>query len=1047
MFVSRRAVEFTTATRTLLPQQVIVAIRDYSSTGKVTRSSRGVKVMPRKMVKLSSPDSVLASTEDGVKVASIVGQNATAAEKTEKQAAAAEKRKRINKILKEAKELDESTLVDMRLGRPLEIDHGEVLEQGDEEIRELKVGPDEHKERIDKSMRRDFWASQMAMRESLKKDGGEFLVDEELYQDTLDSYKKLGSRLMDTRAKQRAIDATERAERDMERAEESRRLMSQRTDKWSKLPLPEEFGDVADEAEEDYEDDGLPDMTRIEVETTAPLSDELLAEYMARQKKALMEEAEENADDDFEKRRKLKRIEFMSNKLALQEKQRQERLKRIGVNEEEQIEIDPAVFKRYAAGEITEEEMRELSKRQVEEEQNEDDEVSLDEKYTFLKHWKIGSIEVPPVLKRKIAQALKGAPTAQLRKDSSELSDRLRDRTRSMIVDKVTPIKVTPEDKPVIVYGKGQALAYIAHRMPGVFACTKRVFEEIARRVPNFQPTTMLDYGSGPGTVIWSARETWSSLEQIKAIEPSAFMVDIAKKMLEGDTNSIRWNQVLIKPQSNIIPLSLQNELVVASYVLSELPDEASRRALVIDLWRHVKPSGMLVILEPGTPIGFGIVKDTRQLLLDLGSEQITEHRSTKAQVLAPCPHSDRCPMGHNSWCHFSQRVVRPVFQKLAKGPASTVPFEDEKYSYIVMTKMVQSTISNQLEKQTALYGDEVEPIKPWSRINEAPFKRGGHVTMDVCSPTGELRRVTIAKSSGKQFYKEARKSFWSDGIIIDDSKVTWIPSRNQLVETEVELAAAAEREKEKSTIVFRRKDAEKELKKVIEMVDTKPKTKKQLLEESTKAKDEEWMKDLAQTDRKMLQKLVREGKFSPTAKGLFGEEGEESAPTIRGHADYIDMTKNDKAMEFTDDGNKPVVKNNREFRDSSKSRASIKQRLIEDMEVMSRQNLQPDELEMLPQRPVTKRPPKKGTMDAFIEEELANDNNQDDDGDDGDEGARDLLNDEQFKQIMEKKRQQQLKATSMVESVQGMGINTKNNRDKKGPRMKPGLLKDSKDE
>ncbi|CAO1618706.1 unnamed protein product [Parajaminaea phylloscopi] len=48
-------------------------------------------------------------------------------------------------------------------------------------------------------------------------------------------------------------------------------------------------------------------------------------------------------------------------------------------------------------------------------------------------------------------------------------------------------------------------------------------------------------------------------------------------------------------------------------------------------------------------------------------------------------------------------------------------------------------------------------------RIVLPPIKKGGHVTFDACHPSGSIQRYTIARSSGRQPYQEARKSAWSD--------------------------------------------------------------------------------------------------------------------------------------------------------------------------------------------------------------------------------------------------------------------------------------------
>ena len=47
----------------------------------------------------------------------------------------------------------------------------------------------------------------------------------------------------------------------------------------------------------------------------------------------------------------------------------------------------------------------------------------------------------------------------------------------------------------------------MASRMPGCFAAIYKVLEEVSMRLPAFRPTSILDFGAGPGTAIWAAQE------------------------------------------------------------------------------------------------------------------------------------------------------------------------------------------------------------------------------------------------------------------------------------------------------------------------------------------------------------------------------------------------------------------------------------------------------------------------------------------------------------------------------------------------------------
>ena len=53
--------------------------------------------------------------------------------------------------------------------------------------------------------------------------------------------------------------------------------------------------------------------------------------------------------------------------------------------------------------------------------------------------------------------------------------------------------------------------------------------------------------------------------------------------------------------------------------------------------------------------------------------------------MLAPCTHDKDCPIDGTDWCHFSQRLPRSRDHLKVKG--ASVPFEDERYSYVAVTR------------------------------------------------------------------------------------------------------------------------------------------------------------------------------------------------------------------------------------------------------------------------------------------------------------------------------------------------------------------------
>jgi ribosomal protein RSM22 (predicted rRNA methylase)/predicted RNA-binding protein YlxR (DUF448 family) len=334
---------------------------------------------------------------------------------------------------------------------------------------------------------------------------------------------------------------------------------------------------------------------------------------------------------------------------------------------------------------------------------------------------------------------------------------------------------------PPIVYGEYEAVAYACHRLPAIYATTRRIFAEVSRRMPDWNPTTMLDFGTGPGTTIWSAKDTWTpSLSEITAIEPSTAMMGVASKILSG-VNGITWRRFLNENARR------KYDLVVASYVLNELGSDQERSRIIKTLWNMTR--GVLVLVEAGTPMGFAQIRDARAQIL--AHPWKMGEAGGPATILAPCPHDGPCPLAGggtkgNSWCHFVQRVDRELsFQKITK-PDITQPFEDEKYSFVVFRRrdvtglddfeeaeliedarlrsMGVSADERSLRKELRTHARNfAEQANKWPRIITRPIKRSGHTILDMCMSEGAAARVIVSKKSDRDGYKFSRKSWWGD--------------------------------------------------------------------------------------------------------------------------------------------------------------------------------------------------------------------------------------------------------------------------------------------
>lgn len=118
--------------------------------------------------------------------------------------------------------------------------------------------------------------------------------------------------------------------------------------------------------------------------------------------------------------------------------------------------------------------------------------------------------------------------------------------------------------------------------------------------------------------------QVWEQYPQrVTAIEPSAAMIKLATDLQRAQqasnsssTCSIQWHHQL---HPSMLPTKKSRaqqtgrhtyDLVVASYVLTEMQSDAARQQAIDMLWRQTKD--VLVLLEPGTPSGSAYVRHAR---------------------------------------------------------------------------------------------------------------------------------------------------------------------------------------------------------------------------------------------------------------------------------------------------------------------------------------------------------------------------------------------------------------------------------------------------
>lgn len=262
---------------------------------------------------------------------------------------------------------------------------------------------------------------------------------------------------------------------------------------------------------------------------------------------------------------------------------------------------------------------------------------------------------------------------------------------------------------------EAKRLAYLGARMPATYAAVHRVLQNAP------SSDHVLDLGAGPGTASWAAADLFPSLKRLTLVEKSPEAIALGQMLARFSTHPALQNaQWIHQSLSGPIPNA---DAAILSYVLNEIPDPAP---LIARCWEVVS---CLVIVEPGTPKGFHLIRKVRQQLIDLG-----------ARLIAPCPHELACPIQGSDWCHFSARVERTRLHRLLKE--GSLGYEDEKFSYLIASKSPGAHFAG--------------------RIVRHPLKQSGHVRFTVCTDQGILEDKIVTRKD-KEAYRKARDAEWGD--------------------------------------------------------------------------------------------------------------------------------------------------------------------------------------------------------------------------------------------------------------------------------------------
>lgn len=402
-----------------------------------------------------------------------------------------------------------------------------------------------------------------------------------------------------------------------------------------------------------------------------------------------------------------------------------------------------------------------------------------------------------------------------------------------------TAASTTTSNMKPVLYGPEESLASFQFRLLPTYLIVSRVLKEAIsllgrNRGPNegteevsFSPQRVLDFGMGTGSSSAAALDHWpDSIEWIHGIDASETMRHGAQsflgKLLENRASVSKVKTRLTTSAHLSSEVSLPAfDLVLFTYTATEFVHNAATISAAAILWEKLRPNGLFVMIEPGTPDGSSSVRSVRNMLLDCAPIEGIAGRD-ECHTVAPCTHNGPCPM--DRFKNYRKNSEIENEEDTSKGYCSFVQtmaafdnFKGEKFSYFVAQKRVctsepaegvsMDSVEGELSairlveelaesrngnakaerieniaiqymaSATDSLGLELvkNDVSSFGRIVHAPLKRKGHILIDCCVPSGALVRHKISKRVEKDtpgLYTAARKGRWG-GLWpnLDDTK------------------------------------------------------------------------------------------------------------------------------------------------------------------------------------------------------------------------------------------------------------------------------------
>ena len=294
----------------------------------------------------------------------------------------------------------------------------------------------------------------------------------------------------------------------------------------------------------------------------------------------------------------------------------------------------------------------------------------------------------------------------------SEINDKLNELQNNLNNEDLKKIRENLTYKYKNTTGQSKDLISSISRMPATYSVLYTLISELIEQGYIDKVSSIFDVGSGTGSGYFACSEIFENAN-ISLFERNENMIEIFDYL--SSESSIVNKFDLIKDN-----FKNKTDFVMSSYVLSELAESDRQIAFkkLLDC-----SNKYVLIVDTGTP-------ETYKNMMKL--KEISNLNGY--HTIAPCFCKD-CPL-QNDYCQFFARVERSKLLRQSKS--GTLPYEDEKYFYLLLSK------------------ENVDNIGK-SRIIRRPLIRENEVELKLCGKEG-VKTQKFTKRNKEEF-KKAKKS------------------------------------------------------------------------------------------------------------------------------------------------------------------------------------------------------------------------------------------------------------------------------------------------